>query len=155
MSETISQVSPLSSERYSPRSSDSTMANTRPVLAGDAATPMRPFTPPGSPGLSVMSVQVSPPSVDRYIPLSGPPLVKVCGSRWACQNAANMFRGLLGSIDRSAAPAFSLTYRTFSQVSPLSVDRNTPRSSLGPKAWPRAATYTMLGSVGWMRTREI
>ena len=53
---TRSHVSPPSSESSSTPSSASTMAHTRPDLAGDAATPMRPLIPSGIPGRSVRSV---------------------------------------------------------------------------------------------------
>ena len=42
-----------------------------------------------------------------------------------------------------------------SHVSPPSVDRKTPRSSLGTPYFPNDATYTMSGFVGWMRILEI
>ena len=68
------------------------------------------------------SSQVSPPSIERQSPLSGPPLVRFQKFRRTCQMDANSTRGLLGSIVRSAAPAFSLLYRTCSQFLPPSVD---------------------------------
>ena len=71
-----------------PQSSASIVAQTRPGFAGEAATPIRPLSPSGSPGLDVMSVQVSPPSIERHIPLSGPPLVMLQKFRRACQIAA-------------------------------------------------------------------
>ncbi len=45
LSLTFSQVAPASSDLYRAASSDSTVAHTRPDLAGDAAIPMRPFRP--------------------------------------------------------------------------------------------------------------
>ena len=59
----------------------STIAQTRPVLAGETATPILPLRPFGKPGLSVRSVQVVPPSVERKRPLPGPPLITFQGSR--------------------------------------------------------------------------
>ena len=88
LSLTRSHVSPPSSESSSTPSSCSTMAQTRPDLAGDAATPMRPLIPSGMPGLSVRSVQVSPPSVDRHSPLSGPAPTRLQGVRSTCHIAA-------------------------------------------------------------------
>ena len=100
---TASHVEPASSERKRPPSSASTNAHTRPGLDGEIATPMRPLVPLGSPPAS--SDQESPPSTDLYRPLCGPPLVNIQGSRRASQTAAKRTRGLLGSIDRSAALA--------------------------------------------------
>ena len=64
------------------------MAHTRPGIAGEAATPIRPFTPSGRPRLHVRSAHVSPPSVDRKMPLPGPPLVKLQGCRIVSHVAA-------------------------------------------------------------------
>ena len=155
LSFTRSQVSPLSSDRSSTPSSASTMAHTRPDCAGEIATPMRPLMPSGMPERSVRSVQVSPPSVDRHSPDSGPALVRPQGVLRTCHMAAKSTRGLCGSIDRSIAPESSLLNRICSQFCPPSLDRNTPRSLLGPKACPRAATYTRSGSFGWTRTLEM
>ena len=68
-------MSPVSSERYRPRlrPSASMTAQTRPALAGDAATPILPWVPSGIPSLRLMLVQVSPPSRERHSPQSGPP----------------------------------------------------------------------------------
>ena len=60
-------------------------------------------------------------------------------------------RGLFGSIDRSTAPALSLSYRTRSQSPPPLRERYTPRWPPGPNRWPKAATYTRSGSAGWTR----
>ena len=49
---------------------------------------MRPTTPAGKPGLRVISVQVSPPSVDLYMPLPGPPLDIWYSMRYASHSAA-------------------------------------------------------------------
>src|SRR4030095_3218154 len=122
LSLTSSQVAPLSSDRKRSQSSALTVTHTPLSLAGDMASPILPLRPLGRPGLFVMSVQVSPPSVDLYKPLSGPPLLSPQQSRRACQTAANRRRGLLGSKDRSAAPASALLQSTCSQVLPPSVE---------------------------------
>src|SRR5215216_1119510 len=101
---------------------------------------MRPRTPRGSPGLREISVHVSPPSVDFHSDESGPPLAMPHGERRACQIAAKSTRGLLGSSERSTAPASSLLKSTCSHVLPPFFERNTPRSRLGAHAWPSAAT---------------
>ena len=49
---------------------------------------MRPTTPDGKPALRVISVQVSPPSVDLYMPLPGPPLDIWYSMRYASHSAA-------------------------------------------------------------------
>src|ERR1035437_4816835 len=46
-------------------------------------------------------------------------------------------------------------YRTFRQLFPPSVDLKMPRSSLLTPYFPKSATNTMFGFVGWMRMREI
>src|SRR5258706_2214974 len=92
-----------------------------------------PNTPFGSPELRVISVQVSPPSVDLKNPLAGPPLESVQGVRYTSQIEANRMRGSFGSIARSIAPAREFRNRARFQVAPPSLDRNTPRSSFGPK----------------------
>ncbi len=69
--------------------SDSTSAQTRPDLAGETASPILPKMPSwGRPLLRVMSVHVSPPSIDFQMPLSGPPLESSQKLRWACQMEA-------------------------------------------------------------------
>src|SRR5213076_350705 len=112
-------------------------------------TPILPITPLGSPSLRVISFHVSPPSLDLKSPDPGPPLDRYQGPRRACQIAAYRMRGLTGSIARSMAPAESDRNRIFSQVRPPSFERNTPRSGLGPNAWPSTATYTRSALVGW------
>ena len=102
--------------------------------------PMRPLMPSGRPGLSLISVQVSPPSADLKMPLPGPPDSRIQGRRITCHSAAYRTRGLVGSMPRSIAPVWGLRYSTRSQLAPPSRERNTPRCSLGPKAWPSAAT---------------
>ncbi len=67
------QVAPPSSERKTPPSSASTIAQTRWGSAGDTVTPIFPIGGGGMPGFLVSSVQVSPPSVDLCSPEYGPP----------------------------------------------------------------------------------
>src|SRR5215510_197924 len=135
-----SQVAPPSSERNNAPFSASTIPRTRSDLAGEVTAPIFPLMPVGRPGLLVSSTQVAPPSVDLYRLLSGPPLERLQGVRCTSQSAAYRIRGLLGSRDRSMAPAFALRNSTCSQVLPPSCERKTPRSWFGPKAWPSAAT---------------
>ncbi len=116
------------------------MAHTRSGSAGDTAIPILPIVPLGSPSLRVISVQLSPPSVDLNMPLPGPPLSSAYGMRRTCHRAAYSTRGFEGSIIRSTAPVFSSRYRIRSHVCPPSLERYTPRCSLGPKMCPRAAT---------------
>ena len=78
-----SQLFPPSSERNRPPFRDSMSAHTLPGLAGDAATPILPMMPSGIPGRDEMSSHVSPPSVERYRPLSSPPLSCIHGYLWA------------------------------------------------------------------------
>ena len=49
-------------------------------------------------------------------------------------------RGFDGSIARSFAPVESSMKSTFVHDLPPSMVRKTPRSALGPKAWPSAET---------------
>src|SRR6185436_17905456 len=98
-------VAPPSSDRNTPPSSASTIAQTRSWLAAETVTPIFPTTPLGRPSLRVISFQVSPPSVDLKRPLPGPPLDMYQGPRRACQKAAKRIRGFTGSIARSIAPA--------------------------------------------------
>ena len=88
--------------------------------------------PAGSPGLRVISVQVSPPSVDLKRPLPGPPLDIWYSTRYASHSAANITFGFLRSIATSTAPVLSSRNSTVFQVLPPSVVLKTPRSSLGP-----------------------
>src|SRR5215204_4034852 len=94
-------VAPASSEDSRPPFSFSTTAYTRFESAPETATPILPIIPEGMPGLRVISVQFSPPSVDLNNPLPGPPLDIVYSVRNASQSAANMTLGFLRSIDRS------------------------------------------------------
>src|SRR4051812_1048259 len=110
--------------------------------------PMSPQIPAGRPGLRVISVQWSPPSVVLNNPDPGPPEFNSHGRRYTCQNPAYSTLGLLGSITRSTTPAESLRKRIFSHVVPPSFERYTPRSGFAPNAWPSAPTYTSSGLVG-------
>ncbi len=107
---------------------------------------MRPYGPAGRPSFS--RSQVSPPSVERYSPLPGPPDTSSQGWRTNCHIAANSTRGLPGAMTKSAAPVVSFTNSTFCQVLPPSPVRNTPRFAF-------AATNTMSGLVGSTTMREI
>src|ERR1051325_8614115 len=85
-------------------------------------------------------------------PLGPTPAEKPQGNRWLFHMAANSTRGFVASRARSIAPVESSTYSTLLQLRPPSVDRNTPRVALGPKACPIAATYTTSGLAGSTRT---
>src|SRR5437867_12968222 len=98
--------------------------------------PMSPQMPAGNPGLRVISVHVSPPSVVLNIPEPAPPEFSVHGLRYTCQNPAYSTFGLLGSIVSSTTPVESLRNSTFCHVLPPSFERYTPRVSLGPNACP-------------------
>jgi len=100
------------------------------------------------PGARVSSVQLSPPSVVFQMPLFPPPASIDQGVRWNLYVDAYSTRGFDGSIVRSFAPVESSTKSTFCQLFPPSVVRKTPRSGLGPKAWPMAETYTRSASRG-------
>ena len=63
--------------------------------------------------------------------------------------------GLEGSKATSLAPVFSSTNSTLFQLRPPSTVLKSPRSVLGPKMCPCAATSTMSGFVGWTWMREI
>ena len=88
--------------------------------------------PAGMPGARVISVQVSPPSVDLKSPLPGPPLDIWYSIRYASHSDAYITLGFLRSIDMSTAPVLPSRKSTFLQLVPPSVLLNTPRSSLGP-----------------------
>src|SRR5579871_1315404 len=66
--------------------------------------------------------QCSPPSVDLYRPLPGPPLITCQGLRPCSHMAAYKMEGLFMSIDNSEQPVISFTNKTFFQVTPPSVD---------------------------------
>src|SRR5688572_11095385 len=105
-------------------------------FAGDTATPILPIGFTGIPGFDVSSVHVSPPSVDFHSPLRPPPASIPHGERWNFHIAAKRMRGLVGSTERSVAAVESLMKRIFFHDLPPSIVRKTPRSELGPKAWP-------------------
>src|SRR5258708_3163913 len=126
------QVRPVSSERYNPAAPGASItAYTR--LPRAVAMPTRPHSPPGSP-LPRTSVQVSPPSVDLYSPLPGPPLggYWLHGVRRARHIAAYNKRGFSAANARSIAPTSAPLSRILRHVAPPSADRYTPRSSFGP-----------------------
>src|SRR5258708_32379424 len=123
--------------------------------APDTATPILPSMPEGSPGLRVISVQCSPPSVDLNSPLPGPRLDIEYSTRKASHSAANITFGLLRSIAMSTAPVLLSRKRTLRHVLPPSVVLKTPRSSLGVPYLPKPATTTTSGFVGWMRIFKI
>src|SRR5512146_259576 len=110
-------VAPASSDRYTPPlGSFAISAQTRFGLAGEIAMPTLPMIPVGNPGLRVISVQCSPPSVVLKMPPPAPPLIRSHGLRPACQSAAYRTSGLLGSITSSIAPVESLRKRIRFQV---------------------------------------
>ena len=113
------------------------------------------MSPAGRPGLRVISVQVSPPSVLLNKPLPGPPLDIWYSLRYASHSAAYITFGLERSNAMSMAPVFSSRNSTFFHVVPPSVLLNTPRSGLGTLYLPNDATKTMSGLVGWMRIFEM
>src|SRR5439155_5656421 len=121
------QLAPPSSERNSPPESASTSAHTRSWSKGETARPSFPMSPLGRPLLRVISVQLSPPSVDLKNPLPAPPETSSQGRRTACHSPAYRMRGLTASSAKSIAPVLPLRYRTLSQVLPPSLLRNTPR----------------------------
>src|SRR5688572_9604761 len=96
--------------------------------------------PAGMPGLRVISVHVSPPSVDLKRPDPGPPLDIVNSLRNASHNAAYITFGLFGSIERSTAPVISLRKSTRRHVRPPSVLLKMPRSGFGALCLPNPAT---------------
>jgi hypothetical protein len=55
----------------------------------------------------------------------------------------------------STTPVMLSTYSTFAHVSPPSVLRYRPRSTLGPQRCPMAATNTISGFVGSSAMRPI
>src|SRR5713226_4398099 len=155
---TFFHVAPASSDRNSPPffSFASTITYTRcPWFPGATATPSRPQSPSGSP-CPVICVQVIPSSDDLYSPLPGPYAVPFCpGFRMPCHSVAYTTRGFPGSKQRSTDPVSLFLNKTFFHVRPPSADRNTPRSSFGPKACPIAATSTRSGLRGSIRIRPI
>src|SRR3990172_454086 len=75
----------------------------------------------------------------------------VHGFRWPRHIEAKTTFGLPGCSSRSAAPVESERYSTLRQVRPPSVERKTPRSTLGANGFPSAATKTRFGLVGCTR----
>src|SRR5438105_9614853 len=114
-------VAPASSERNRPPFSFSTNAYTRLGSAPLTATPMRPINPDGNPGLRVISVHVSPPSVDLKSPDPGPPLDIVYSLRNASHSAAYITSGFARVIAMSIAAVLSSRKSTLRQVLPPSV----------------------------------
>ena len=85
---------------------------------GEMASPMRPLSPEGSPRL--MARQVSPPSVDLWMPDPGPPSIIVHWCRRRCHEDAYITSGLRGSKYTSLTPVCSSISSTGSQLSPPS-----------------------------------
>ena len=104
---------------------------------------------------SVISVQLSPPSVDLKRPLSSPPDDIPHERRHASQTDAYRMSGLVASTLMSAAPALSLLYRTLRQVSPPSVVLKTPRSVFDAECFPNAAAQATSQFSGWTRMRAM
>src|SRR5262245_64890426 len=100
---TRDQVAPASVELNRPPFSFSIRAYTRFGSAPDTEMPMRPMAPRGIPGLCVISVQFSPPSVDLNSPLPGPPLDIVYSLRYASHIAAYITFGFVRSLVMSMA----------------------------------------------------
>ncbi len=92
-------------------------------FAPDTVMPMLPQIPSGRPGLRVISVQWSPPSVVLNKPLPLPPDESNQGVRPACQSAAYKMLALFGSMTRSTTPVESLRNKIFSHVRPPSLER--------------------------------
>src|SRR5690242_1282061 len=141
LSLTSFHVAPASSLLKRPPFSFSTSAYTR-LPSGPAATPMRPTTPDGIPGLRVISVHVSPPSVLLNRPLPGPPLDMWYSLRYASHSAAYITCGFVLSIVMSIAPLLSSRYSTRRHVLPPSELLYTPRCVLGTLYFPNTATNT-------------
>src|SRR4029450_13034389 len=95
-------------------------AYTRSELARVMARPTLPHGFGGRP-LPSTGFQGAPPSLERYIPLPGPPLSRPQVWISSCHIPANRTRGLLGSITRSEQPVFSSTNSVFAQVLPPSL----------------------------------
>src|SRR5258705_2072764 len=145
---TNAQVAPASTLWSIRLFSFSTSAYTRFAFAPDTATPILPTMHRGRPGLRVISVHVSPPSVLLNRPLPGPPDDIWYSVRYASHSAAYMTLGFVRSIAMSTAPVLSSRNSTRRQVRPPSVLLNTPRSALGTLYFPNEATKTIWRSVG-------
>ena len=66
-----------------------------------------------------------------------------------------MTSGLRRSMAMSTAPVLGSRNSVFRHVRPPSADLNTPRSSLAAPYFPKDATNTTSGRVGWIRIFEI
>ena len=75
------------------------------------------------PGFAVISVHVSPASVDFQRPLLPPPASIPHAVRWNFHIEAKMMRGLEGSIEISLPPVESLMKRIFFHDFPPSIVR--------------------------------
>src|SRR5688572_22041897 len=95
-------------------------AYTKLPLRRKMSSAMRPNGPSGSP-LPESRVHVSPPSLDRQMPLPGPPpfMQQALRTRWYVE--ANIMRGFVGDTTRSLAPVHSSTRSTCLHVRPPSV----------------------------------
>src|SRR5689334_12142109 len=100
-------------------------AHRRFEFTAETVMPMFPQIPSGRPGLRVISVQWSPPSVVLKSPLPFPPDESIHGVRPACHNPAYKTLALFGSITRSTTPVESLRNKILSQVLPPSLERKT------------------------------
>src|SRR5207248_3547720 len=96
--------------------------------------PIRPRPSPAVGNPFVSCRQLLPPSGDTNRPLPVPSyaLLYSHGPCRAAHRTAYTICGFAGSSATSIAPVFSSLYKTLSKVRPPSVDRNTPRSWLGP-----------------------
>src|SRR5690606_7861709 len=108
-------------------------------FTGETEIPTIPHTPFGKPWLSVMFVQVSPPSVLFHIAEPSPPLSRLYGVLLIRHVLAYIMRGLFGSKQRSIAPASALANNVRFQVLPPSMDLYTPRSSEDLNRSPKTA----------------
>src|SRR5260370_1359102 len=95
------------------------------------------------------------PTVDLNRALPAPPLDIEYGVRKASHSEAYSTLESCGSIARSTAPDLSSRCNTRLQDFPPSLERKTPRSGLGEKGSPNAATYTRSGFDGSTRMRAI
>ena len=116
------QVSPPSVLLYTPPLSlFSTIAQTILLFTGETVTPIFPKIPLANPSFFDISSQVSPLSILFQSAEPPPPLLKLYGVLLKFQVDAYRIRGLVASIIKSTAPAFSFTKSFFSQVFPPSV----------------------------------
>ena len=100
----------------------------------------------------MISVHVSPPSVDLNRPLPGPPL-DICHSlRYASHSAAYMTFGLCGSIEMSTAPVLASAIEHLApRLAAVGALVDAALFAVGTPYFPKSATKTMFGFVGWMR----